>query len=151
MSIPDDLIIRYFELATEVDLETIKTYKEQIDSGENPVGLKKQLAKDLVTLYHDEKAADKAAEEFTAVFANKGLPEDIEVQTLDKNSWNIVEILAETGLVSSKSEARRLVQGGGAKVNGEKVPSIEEEINITEETLIQAGKRKFLKVVSNAK
>ncbi len=151
MSIPDDLIIRYFELATEVDLETIKGYKEQIDSGENPVGLKKQLAKDLVTLYHDEKAADKAAEEFTAVFANKGLPEDIEVQTLDKNSWNIVEILAETGLVSSKSEARRLVQGGGAKVNGEKVPSIEEEINITKETLIQAGKRKFLKVVSNAK
>ena len=151
MSIPDDLIIRYFELATEVDLKTIKEYKKQIDSGENPMGLKKQLAKELVTLYHDEKAADKAAAEFTSIFSNKGLPDEIDTQTLDKNSWNIVEILAETGLVSSKSEARRLVQGGGAKVNGEKVPSIEEEINIREETLIQAGKRKFLKVVSNAK
>ena len=79
------------------------------------------------------------------------MPEDIEVQTLDKNSWNIVEILAETGLASSKSEARRLVEGGGVKIDGEKVPSIEEEIDISKERLIQAGKRKFLKVVSNAK
>jgi len=151
MSIPDDLILRYFELATEIDLETIKEYKKQIESGENPMGLKKQLAKELVTLYHDEKAADKAAAEFTSVFSNKGLPDEIDTQTLDKNSWNIVEILAETGLVSSKSEARRLVEGGGVKIDGEKVPSIEEEIDISKERLIQAGKRKFLKVVSNAK
>jgi len=151
MSIPDDLIIRYFELATEVDLKTIKEYKKQIDSGENPMGLKKQLAKDLVTLYHDKKAADKAAAEFTSIFSNKGLPDEIDTQTLDKNSWNIVEILAETGLASSKSEARRLVEGGGVKIDGEKVPSIEEEIDISKERLIQAGKRKFLKVVSNAK
>ncbi len=151
MSIPDDLILRYFELATEVDLETIKEYKKQIESGENPMGLKKQLAKDLVTLYHDKKAADKAAEEFTSIFSNKGLPDEIDKQTLDKNSWNIVEILAETGLASSKSEARRLVEGGGVKIDGEKVPSIEEEIDISKERLIQAGKRKFLKVVSNAK
>ncbi len=151
MSIPDDLILRYFELATEVDLETIKEYKKQIESGENPMGLKKQLAKDLVTLYHDKKAANKAAEEFTSIFSNKGLPDEIDKQTLDKNSWNIVEILAETGLASSKSEARRLVEGGGVKIDGEKVPSIEEEIDISKERLIQAGKRKFLKVVSNAK
>lgn len=151
MSIPDDLIIRYFELATEVDLETIKKYKKQIESGENPMGLKKELAKELVTLYHDKKAADKAAEEFTSIFSNKGLPDEIDKQKLDKNSWNIVEILAETGLASSKSEARRLVEGGGVKIDGEKVPSIEEEIDISKERLIQAGKRKFLKVVSNAK
>ena len=150
MSIPDDLIIRYFELATEVDLNTIKEYKTRIDSGENPMGLKKELASELVTLYHDKDSAIKAAEEFTSVFSNKGLPDDIETKTLDKNSWNIVEILAETGLVNSKSEARRLVQGGGAKIDGEKILSIEEEIDISKERLIQAGKRKFLKVISNA-
>ncbi len=151
MSIPDKLILRYFELATEVDLETIKEFKKRLEGGENPMNLKKTLAKELVTLYHDEKAADKAAKEFTSVFSNKGLPDEIETQTLDKNQWNIVEILAETGLASSKSEARRLVEGGGVKIDGKKVPSIDEEIDISNEKLIQAGKRKFLKVVSNAK
>ena len=151
MSIPDKLILRYFELATEVDLETIKEFKKRLEGGENPMNLKKTLAKELVTLYHDEKAADKAAKEFTSVFSNKGLPDEIETQTLDKNQWNIVEILAETGLASSKSEARRLVEGGGVKLDGEKIASIGEEIDISNEKLIQAGKRKFLKVVSNAK
>ena len=151
MSIPDKLILRYFELATEVDLETIKEFKKRLEGGENPMNLKKTLAKELVTLYHDEKAADKAAKEFTSVFSNKGLPDEIETQTLDKNQWNIVEILAKTGLASSKSEARRLVEGGGVKLDGEKIASIGEEIDISTEKLIQAGKRKFLKVVSNAK
>ncbi|MEK7673367.1 MAG: tyrosine--tRNA ligase [Patescibacteria group bacterium] len=148
MSVPDDLILNYFELATNLDFKGLEKVKQALAEGENPRNLKMQLARELVTLYHDKKSAEEAEKEFIEIFANKGLPEDIELKKLSQVTWNIVDLLAETGLCTSKSEARRLVEGGGVKMDSEKISDPKAEIKIAKETLIQAGKRKFLKVIS---
>lgn len=148
MSIPDNMIIKYFELATEVPLEEIDELKKALEEGENPRNVKMRLAREIVTLYHDEKSAQEAEQEFVEIFSNKGLPEEIESIKLKKPNWKIVDLLLETKLVASKGEGRRLIEGGGVKLDGEKVASIEEEVDITKEKLIQAGKRKFIKVKS---
>jgi tyrosyl-tRNA synthetase len=146
MSIPDDLIINYFELTTNVSLEGITKIEKSMKEGENPRNVKVNLAKEIVNLYHDKQAADNAEKEFIEIFANKGLPDKIEEKSLKGTNWQVVELLLETGLTSSKGEARRLIQGGGVRVKGEKVPDIEHKIDISKQTLIQVGKRKFLKV-----
>lgn len=147
MSVPDALIIKYFELATSLSSEEIDKLKESLDQGENPRNLKMRLAKELVSLYHDKKSADQAEAEFIEIFANKGLPEDIPVQKFANKKMNIVELLSESKLVASKGEARRLIEGGGVRVDGNKVATHEEEIDLSTEKLLQVGKRKFLKVI----
>lgn len=146
MSIPDNMLIKYFELATEVPLEEIDELKKALDEGENPRNVKMRLAREIVTLYHDEKESKEAEQEFIEIFSNKGLPEEIESIKLKKSTWKIVDLLVEMKLVTSKGEGRRLIEGGGVKLDGKKVASIEEEVDISKEKLIQAGKRKFLKV-----
>lgn len=144
MSVPDALIPRYFELATDVNLEEIAKIKQALAEGENPRNLKMRLAKELVALYHDKKTAEQAEAEFIKIFANKGLPDDIPTQKINKASINVVELLAETKLASSKSEARRLIEGGGVRVDGNKVATPDETIDLSKKRLIQVGKRKFL-------
>ncbi|MBI2634705.1 tyrosine--tRNA ligase [Candidatus Peregrinibacteria bacterium] len=148
MSISDELIADYFELTTDIPLAEIANIKKALQEGENPRNLKIRLAKEIVTLYHDKKAAAAAEKEFIEVFSNKGIPEEIEQRKLKNPKWNIVELIAETGLSSSKNEARRLVQGGGVKIDGQKIQSIDDSIDISTEKLLQVGKRKFLKVSS---
>ncbi len=151
MSIPDSMIIRYFELATMVDMDQVEKFRMMLEEGENPRDVKMTLARELVDFYHGGGEGDKAEKEFIQIFSEKGLPEDIEIKKMPKASYNIVDLVAETGLSPSKSEARRLVQGGGVKMNGEKVESIEKTVEIKEETLLQVGKRKFLKLICDAK
>lgn len=146
MSVPDKLIIKYFELATTVQSDEIAKLKKSLEEGENPRNLKMRLARELVTLYHDKKSAEQAEKEFIEIFAHKGLPEDIQVQKFSRNKMNIVELLAESKLVNSKGEARRLIEGGGVRIDGNKVASHEAKIDLTTEKLLQVGKRKFLKV-----
>lgn len=148
MSIPDDLIIKYFELATTVLDEEIKNIEKQLKEGENPRNLKIRLAKEIVKIYHDKSAADNAEKEFIQVFSKKELPTNIEIKKLAKKTINIVELLSTTGLTSSKSEARRLIVSGGIRLDNEKVTSSNLEISLEKEKLVQVGKRKFLKVVS---
>ncbi len=148
MSIPDSLITKYFELATTVPLEQIQQEKKELKTGKNPRDSKVALAKAIVTIYHDQESANHAEKEFIEIFKKKGLPDDIEKKQMKGDKWNIVELLAENKMVSSNSEARRLIQGGAIKVNGEKVTSHEAEIDISEEIILQAGKRKFLKIES---
>lgn len=151
MSIPDNLILNYFELATYVPLEEIAGIKKALEEGENPRNLKMRLAREIVTLYHSSEAATHAETEFINIFSKHNLPTDIEKKILEKAQWSIIDLLAETGLATSKSDARRLIEGGGVKIDGEKIDAIETELNFTEEKLIQVGKRKFLKVQSDAK
>jgi len=146
MSIPDDIIMKYFELATDVPLEEVAKIKKSMEEGENPRNLKMRLAREIISIYHDEKAAEAAEKEFIEIFANKGLPEDIEEKTVAHTELNIVELLSNTGLTASKGEARRLIEGGGVKVDGEKVMDLTLIINLKKEKLLQVGKRKFLKV-----
>lgn len=147
MSIPDHLIMDYFELATDLDMDEIEKIKKTMIEGENPRNLKMKLAKEIITLYHDKKSALEAEKEFIEIFSKKGLPDDIEVKKLKKAKWNIIDLIGETGLSPSRNETKRLIQGGGIKIDGEKVKSQDEEIDISKEKLIQVGKRKFIKVV----
>lgn len=146
MSIPDELIIKYFELATEVATEEITKIKQILKEGENPRNLKMRLAKEIVTLYHDDTAAKKAEEEFIQVFSNGQLPDDIKTIELPNGKYNIIELVSLAKLTDSNGETRRLIQGGGIKVDDEKIESIEAEIDISNAILIQVGKRKFLKI-----
>lgn len=147
MSIPDHLIMDYFELATDLNMDEIEEVKKTMIEGENPRNLKMKLAKEIITLYHDKKSALEAEKEFIEIFSKKGLPDDIEVKKLKKAKWNIVDLIGEIGLSPSRNETKRLIQGGGIKIDGEKVKSQDEGIDISKEKLIQVGKRKFIKVV----
>ncbi len=147
MSIPDDLIIPYLELATDIPLEEIKKLAKALKEGENPKNLKMMLARELVTLYHDKKSAESAEQEFTEVFSNKGKPEEIEKTFLSGKKHKLVDLLVETKLTASKSEARRLIEQGGIRVDDEKITEMDFVLDISKERLIQAGKRKFIKVI----
>lgn len=149
MSIPDEMIIKYFELTTNVSLDEINKIKESLEQGENPKNLKMRLAREIVTLYHNENSATQAEKEFEQIFKNKGVPQDIELKKLKGDKWNIIDLIAETELSPSKSETRRIIQGGGIKVDGEKIESHENEIDIGKERLVQVGKRKFIKVIGS--
>lgn len=147
MSITDDLIVSYFELTTDLTLEEIATIKKELAEGENPKNLKMRLAREIVALYYDEAAAKQAEKDFQEVFSNKGLPDKIEIKKLKEDKYNIIDLVTETGLSPSTSETRRMIQGGGIKIDGEKIETIEEEIDISKERLLQVGKRKFIKVI----
>ena len=146
MSIPDNMIVRYFELATNLTSEKITEVKKALVGGQNPRDLKMQLGKQLVTEYHDAKSAKNAEAEFINVFSKKEMPEEIELKLIPHDKINILELLSESGLVASKGEGRRLITQGGVKVDGKRIESIEHEIDLKKEKIIQVGKRKFLKV-----
>lgn len=147
MSISDDLIIRYFTLATNTPSERIKEIDEEMKNGKNPRDFKVLLAKTIIAQYHDEKAGDEAEEEFIKVFAKKEMPDDIPIieVPLEKGEevW-LPKLLSIMKLVSSTSDGKRLYEQGGVKINGEK--AIEDKIAVEDDLIIQAGKRKFGKI-----
>ncbi len=146
MSLRDELIIDYFWLTTRVPLETIRQYEKELKKGANPRDYKIALAKSLVSFYHSESLAQKSAQEFANVFQKGGLPDKISEHTLANKTINPVDLLLAMKLVSSKNEARRLIDGGGMKLNHKKISSWKENINLKSGDIIQAGKRKFGKI-----
>ena len=147
MRIPDELITKYFELATQVPLPEIEEIKKAIREGENPMIFKKKLGRAIVEVYYSKEDGEKAEQEFTNIFSEHKLPEDIELMKLSTNKINIVSLISENGLASSKSEARRLIQQGAVKINHKKIDDVDTEVSIVDETLVQVGKRRFLRVV----
>lgn len=149
MSLPDDLIFRYFELVTDVSMEDIEVMRDSLHAGENPKNLKMRLGREIVGLFHDSSMVQFAEDQFTKVFSDHALPDTIPERIFKVKEWNIIDLLVASDLVSSKGEGRRLIQGGGVKLDFEKVFSIELKVLIPKEgVLIQAGKRRFLKVIS---
>jgi len=148
MSIPDHLILRYFELATEVSQDEIAEVKEQLNSGVNPRDLKMKLARELVSFYHSPKEALSAEENFIKQFREGDTPNEMEKFSIQKlaGEKNIMKILQITGLVNSGGEARRLIEGGGVKIDGTKVEDINLEAVLKEKSIIQVGKRKFVEM-----
>ena len=138
MSIPDELIRDYFALLTRIPTEEVKKG--------NPRDLKAKLAKEIVRIYHGEKAAKKAEEEFNKVFREKGLPSKIAAFETSKKVYLLVDLLFEAKLAPSKSEARRVILQGGAKIDGKVKKNWKEKIETEEGMIIQVGKRKFLKI-----
>ncbi len=148
MSIPDEIILNYFELATEVSMEEIQTVKKELEAGTNPRDLKIRLAKEIVKLYHTQEDADKAEQEFLNMFQKGGKPDKIDEVSIAKEEITIVDLIAETKMVSSKSEGRRMIQQGAVKVDDVKVESHDQVIQIGNGVLLQVGKRKFLKILN---
>jgi tyrosyl-tRNA synthetase len=144
MQIPDGLIVKYFELATDLHPDEIERIKLELQSGINPRDVKMKLAKEVTALYHGEEATIAAEEHFKNLFQKKEIPEDmLEVRVSVKDA--LIDAIAASKLVVSKSEAKRLVAQGGVKVNGEKTTD-DNITSLKNNDVIQIGKRKFFKV-----
>ena len=147
MSIPDTLIPKYYDLLTDITPEDLKSIEEQLESGNvNPRNIKLQLAHTITEEYHGKENADKAQEELINVVSNKGIPQDIPSVTIE-NGKGILDLLLDLKFVQSKGEAKRLIQGGGVKIDGNKISDLNYTVNIDSEVVLQAGKRKFAKLV----
>ena len=147
MSIPDNMITRYYSLLTDATKDELETYDKQIADGTiNPRNIKMQLAHTITEEYHGKEGADKAQEEFINVVSNKGIPEDIEEVKVEDGK-NILDLLTELKFAASRGEAKRLIQGGGVKIDGEKIADMGYTFAIKDSVILQAGKRKFAKLV----
>jgi tyrosyl-tRNA synthetase len=148
MSISDDLMWRYYELLTDLPVDEINARRFKCESGaENPRDAKVDLAKRIIGDFHSKTDADAAEEEFRRRFVEKQIPDEIEEKRVEAGSYKLPELLVSTGLAASKSEARRLIEQGGVRVNGEKASNAAAEVAIGDgEVLFNVGKRKFLKV-----
>ena len=147
MSIPDNLISRYFSLLTDVSKEELEKIDKQIAEGSiNPRDIKMRLAYTITKEYHGEEGAKRGQDAFVNVVSNKGIPDDIE-QISGMNGKNILDVLTELQFTSSRGEAKRLIQGGGVKVDGEKITDTGYVFDIKENVVLQAGKRKFAKLI----
>lgn len=147
MSIPDSLIIHYFKLATRVPLTEIKKIEKKLTAGEiNPKEVKSRLAREIVTIYHNQKAAARAEKEFNRVFKKKKTPSRIKTKKTKSGQYQIIDLLVKLKLASSKSEARRLIEQKGVRINGEIIDNWRAKIIVKKGMIIQAGKRRFIKV-----
>lgn len=147
MSIPDTLITRYYSLLTDVPQSELEKMDEQIASNSiNPRDIKMALAHMITEEYHGKEGADKAQEDFINVVSNKGIPDDIENVKIEAEK-SILDLLVELSFVQSKGEAKRLIQGGGVKIDGEKISDMGFVVKPQMDVVLQAGKRKFVKLV----
>ena len=146
MALPDDIIVKGMEYLTDIPMEEIKNVEKQLSEGAHPVPFKKQLAFALIEQLNDTEAAQKAQKEFEAVVQGEGLPAEIPVVTVKEDLFLITELLVQTGLAASKSEAKRLIDQGGVEVNNERIEDIAQEIPIKENTLVKVGKRKYVEI-----
>ena len=147
MSIPDDMITRYFSLLTDTTKEDLEKYDREIADGSvNPRNLKMQLAHMITKEYHGKDGADRAQEDFINVVSNKGIPDDIQEVKVE-NGKNLLDLLVELQFVQSKGEAKRLIQGGGVKIDGEKIADMCYSVNFDDNIILQAGKRKYAKLI----
>lgn len=143
MRLKDELITTYMECVTEIPMEEIKRVEQEMKGGQNPRDFKKFLAYEIVRMYHGESAARHAEEEFTRIFSDKGTPEDMQ-EVRAKKGESLVDLLVRAKVVSSKSEARRLIEQKGIHMNDQVVPSIDAK---AEEGVVKVGKRKFIKIL----
>lgn len=144
MSIPDSILLQYFELLTDVPDEELAEFKQQMESGVNPMSLKKRLAKEFVTRFYSAKDARAAEEHFEKTVQNKEAPDNIREYPTDGNTAILV-ILAQSGLVSSNSEVARLIKQGAITINGEKISTA--SVVVPKDAIIKVGKRRYLKTI----
>lgn len=147
MSMKDELIPQYFELCTDIPLKEIEAVKKALKNKKvNPRDAKARLAREVVGLYHGKRKADWAAKEFERIFKEKKLPSRIKKVALKEAKINLLDLLMKTKLVSSRSEAKRLVAQGGVKIDGKTKKDWKEPVKIKKGLVLQAGKRKFVKI-----
>jgi len=151
MSIPDDLMWIYYELVTDRKLEEIAALQKEVSSGAlHPMDVKMRLAQEVSSCFHGEPAARKAAEHFQRVFRDRQAPEEAPVQKLPRSpARKLTALLVDLKLISSKSEAERLIKQGGVEIDGARVDDFRRDVDLSKpvEFLLRAGKKKFLRIV----
>ncbi|MBD2862587.1 tyrosine--tRNA ligase [Paenibacillus oceani] len=152
MSVPDELMVKYFELATDLPDEELGSLKAGLEEGTvHPRDAKMKLAYTFVRMYHGETQAEEAKRHFVTVFQQKALPDEIEdaelpVSELNGGEIRIVQLLVTTGLQASNGEAKRSVSQGAVKINEEKVTDPNAVVRLEGGEVLQVGKRKFVKI-----
>lgn len=149
MSISDELLWRYMELLSFESLATLRKWKEEVATGRNPRDIKVLFAQEIVARFHDRAAAERALADFESRFKQGEIPEDIPEVTLSAGgeAMPIVQILKQAGLTASTSEAMRMIEQGGVKLDGEKVSDKALKLPTGGPFVIQVGKRKFARVL----
>lgn len=146
MSIPDSLIMNYFCYATTTDQDNLDAIKQELASGVNPMILKKRLAREVVSLYHGVQAAQDAQEAFEKQFSQKEIPDDIPELSCSESCCKVVKLMLDAGLCTGSGEAKRLIQGGGVSIDGQKITAFDAETEIVDGMVLRAGKRKFARI-----
>lgn len=145
MSISDDLMWRYIELLSFESLESVARWRQEVRDGRNPRDIKVAFAQEIVTRFHDRRAAEAALADFEARFRQGALPEDLPEVSLPakEGGWPIAQVLKQAGLTASTSEALRMIDQGGVKANGEKLSDKGLMLETGASVVLQVGKRKF--------
>ena len=152
MSVPDELMLKYYELATDISNQELEALKKGLQEGTvHPRDAKMQLAHTFVRMYHSVEAADAAQQHFVTVFQQRALPEDIEIfavpaDELENGTIKLVKLLTLLGFAGSNGEAKRSIQQGSVKLNEEKLEDPNGEFTPQEGDILQVGKRKFAKL-----
>ncbi|MFA5050814.1 MAG: tyrosine--tRNA ligase [Patescibacteria group bacterium] len=146
MSMRDGLILKYFELCTILSQEEIEMVKRGLDGGVNPRESKSKLAYEIVKLYHGEKAARIAEDEFNKIFQKRELPENMPIFKAKKEKYKLIDILAEAKFAASKGEARRLIEQGAVEIDGAIIKDWNSEMKLKNKMVIKVGKRRFIKI-----
>ena len=147
MEIPDELIVKYYTLLTDVDDEKIKEVEAKLkDESVNPRDIKMDLAREIVSLYHTEEEVEQAEERFKMIFQMGQKPKDMDTVNVSKENFDLISTVVDKGLVSSKSEFRRLLLQGGVKINDKKI-TMEKDLPKEGEIVVQVGKKKFMKII----
>jgi tyrosyl-tRNA synthetase len=148
MSIPDRLIVSYFSLVTDRERAEIKSMEQAMAAGENPMEFKKALGREIISMYHDDTAAQQAQQEFERIFADKGLPDEIpteEYVTEEKSVW-LPRVLADLDLFTGTGAAVRMIKQGGVYLDNERITDADHQVETGREYLLRIGKRKFVRI-----
>ena len=149
MSISDQLMWRYIELLSSVSLDTIVAWKAQVAAGANPRDIKVRFAQEIVTRFHSAAAAHLALSDFESRFRQGGVPDDMPVIKLGalKGGLPIAQVLKQAGLTASTSEALRMIEQGGVKLDGDRVDDKGMILSAGCEVVLQVGKRKYARIL----
>ena len=151
MSIPDELMLKYYELATDIHPDEISKIKMGLEDGSyHPRDAKMRLAREITALYHSQEAAQKAEKQFKAVFQKGGMPDeiptfDVPQDIISQEGVDMTRLIVEAGLAPSTSQARRLIGQGAVRVNGEKTNELKNP-SLKDQDVVQVGKRNFIRI-----
>ncbi|MEQ1762211.1 MAG: tyrosine--tRNA ligase [Pyrinomonadaceae bacterium] len=150
MSISDELMWRYYDLVTDLTPAEISDLTSEVEDGKNPRDVKVNLAKLIIKDFHSQADAVAAEDEFNRRFVKKEVPDDIQEVSIAAQTYRLADLVVASGLVATKGEARRLIEQGGVKVNGEKATAAATEIAMASDSsiVLQVGKLKFAKLVA---
>ncbi len=148
LSIPDEIMLSWYTLAADVDDNYLQTIKKKLkDNSINPMEVKRELGRRIVEIYYNKEKAIEAENYFNNITVSKGMPDEINEYLLDKEDL-LVNIIVESGLLKSKSEARRMIKQSAVHLDGEIIKDIQHSLIPGQEKILKVGKRRFLKVIS---